>query len=115
MILRGLEMLPDSLEYLDLFLVTDPYDLKIFLNNCKHVRLNKLLVKNFKTKNVDIVFNILKEFVREQKVENFAYLVDSWFNPDDLEHRNLEKLVDEFQHFVKMKRYDDLILNPFDI
>ncbi len=116
MILKGLgQRLPDSLEYLDLNLSIDPNDMKIFLDHCKHIGLNKLLVKNFKTKNVDIVFNILKEFVREQKLENFAYLVDSWFNPNDLEHQNLERLVNEFQPFVKMRRYDNLILKIFDI
>jgi len=116
MILKGLgQTLPNSLEYLDLKLSIDPDYMKIFLDHCKHVGLNKLLVKNNNSMEVDVTFNILKEFVREQKVENFAYLVDRLFNPDNLMHQNLERLVNELQSFVKMKRYDDLILKIFDI
>ncbi len=40
-VLKGLgQILPDSLEYLNLELDVDPNDLKIFLNNCNHVMLN---------------------------------------------------------------------------
>src|SRR5688572_30459999 len=37
-ILRGLgQILPASLRYLELYFEMDPNDLKIFLNNCKHI------------------------------------------------------------------------------
>ncbi len=116
MILKELgQILPDSLEYLDLCLIIDPNALKIFLNNYKPIKLNKLLVKNYNEKNIVITFNILKEFVREKKVKMFAYEVGDEFEPDDLEHQNLKKLASEVQPFVKMKRYDDLVVGFFDI
>ena len=71
--LEGLgQVLPNTLEYLDLRLDVDPDDLKNFLDHCKHVELKKLLVKNRHSKKVDVTFNTLKEFV---KVEDFAYLI----------------------------------------
>jgi hypothetical protein len=115
MILNGLgQRLPDTLEYLELDLKIDPRDLKVLLNHCKHVELNKLLVRNGYNKKVDITFNLLKEFIREKKIPNFAYLVVGFFNPNDAEHRNLKTLVSEFQPFVKMRRYDELVLYPFN-
>ncbi len=109
--------MPDSLEYLDLCLTIDPNDLKPFLVNCKHIELNKLLVRNNNIKNTDITFNIFKEFVREKKVKNFAYYVSSLFDSNNLKHQNLAKLVDEAQSFVKMKKYNDLVvrISDFDI
>ncbi len=115
-ILKGLgQILPGSSEYLDLDLRINPNDLKIFLENCKYmVGLDKLLVRNSNNTDVDITFNMLKEFVREKKVKNFAYRVFSYFNPDVLKHHNLEKLVNEAQGFIKIKKYSDLVVN-FDI
>ncbi len=115
MILKGLgQILPNSLEYLDLDLGIESNHLKNFLDNCEHVELNKLLVRNRSTKNLDVTFNILKTFVREKKVKNFAYQVNCYFDPDNLEHQNLEKLVSETQHFVKLKRYSDLTIRISD-
>ncbi|CAG8574825.1 6994_t:CDS:1 [Funneliformis mosseae] len=67
MILTNLgQILPDTLKYLELKLEIDPINLKIFLDNCKHiVGLNSLLVIN-KSQN-DIIFDVLKEFVREKR------------------------------------------------
>ncbi len=115
MILKELgQILPDSLEYFNLNLAIDPDELKNFLNECEHVGLNKLLVRNKNEKNVDVTFDILKEFVKGKKIENFAYEVSSRFNPNNLEHHNLEKLVNEFQSILMMKRYDDLIIEIYD-
>jgi len=66
-------ILPDSLKYLDLCFAIDQNDLKIFLDNCKHIRLDDLLVQNYNLKNVDITFRVLKEFVEEKKLKKFAY------------------------------------------
>jgi len=111
MILKDLgQVLPNSLKYLNLDLHIDPNDLKIFLENCKHVvGLNHLLVRNGNIENIDVTFNVLKEFVREKRVKDFAYDVNRHFNPNDLDHLNLDKLVNEAQPFVEMKRYDDLV------
>src|ERR1043165_4662090 len=67
------QILPDPLKYLELSFKIDPNDLKILLGHCKLIELKTLLVRNFNHKNVDVTFNILKEFVRERKVRNFAY------------------------------------------
>ena len=88
--------------------------MKIFLDNCKHVWLNKLLVRNNNNKNIVITFNILKEFVKEKRIENFAYQVDGYFNPNDVEPQDLEKLVNETQPFVNMKKYSDLVIRISD-
>ena len=114
------QILPDSLEHLDLNLSIDPNDLKTFLNNCRHlVGLDKLLVKNCSSNNIDIILNVLKDFVKGNKVKNFAYQVGNSFrfNPDNLEHRALENLANDIQNFVKMKRYSDLVvrISDFDI
>jgi len=116
MILKGLgQRLPDSLEYLDLYFTTvDPNDLKTFLDNCKHVGLNKLLVKNDNNINIDTIFNVLKRFVRENDIKNFAYRVNRSFDPEDSKHCKLEELVKETQPFVKIMRYDDLVVRFSD-
>ena len=97
------QILPDPLKYLELSFKIDPNDLKILLGHCKLIELKTLLIRNFNHKNVDVTFNILKEFVRERKVRNFAYQVYSSFNPDNPEHRNLKTLVNGFQPLAKIK------------
>ncbi|CAI2163862.1 11055_t:CDS:1 [Funneliformis geosporum] len=116
MILENLgQILPSSLNYLDLNLVLDPINLKNFLDNCKHiVRLSRLLVKNKNIKEIDDTFYVLKKFVDGKKVTNFAYQVNSCFNPDDFEHQNLEKSVNEIQSSVNLKKYSDLIIRISD-
>jgi hypothetical protein len=114
MILRRLgQTLSDSLKYLDLNLIVDPNDLKAFLDDFKNVGLSKLLVKNGNPKNIDITFNVLKEFVRENQVKNLAYQVCSRFDPDNPEHLNLDKLITEAHSSIKMIKYNDLIIKVF--
>ncbi|CAG8612707.1 12742_t:CDS:2 [Funneliformis caledonium] len=105
MILTNLgQILPDTLKYLELNLEIDPINLKIFLDNCKHiVGLNSLLVIN-KSQN-DIIFDVLKEFVREKKVTNFAYNVSALFSTHDYYGR--QYLDNEIHPFVKP--YSELI------
>jgi len=105
MILRGLgSRLPDSLQYLSLNLMINPNDLKTFLENCKHiVGLNKLLVTNSNNKDIDITFNVLKEFVKDEKVKHFAYQVSNWW----LNSYNLEPN-------EKLKKHGDLVVNFSD-
>src|SRR6266498_204864 len=72
MILKVLgQILPDSLEYLDLCLAIDPNDLKHFLDSYKHDGLNKLLIKNIHFVHIDTTFKVLKEFVEEKKIKRF--------------------------------------------
>jgi len=51
-ILNGLDkVLPKSLKYLNLDLIFDPNNLRIFLKNCEYkVRLDKLLIRNSNVK-----------------------------------------------------------------
>ncbi|CAI2177920.1 426_t:CDS:1 [Funneliformis geosporum] len=107
-LLKGLgTVLPNSLEYLNLDLVIDPIDLKTFFDNCKHVvGLNKLLIRNRNFESIDTTFKVLKEFMNEAKINEFAYEIDSYFDVEDLEYRNLEELVND----VQPKRYSDLIM-----
>ena len=100
------QILPDSLEYLDLDLAIDPNDLKTFLDNCKQVELNKLLVKNQNMKSTDVTFNVLKKFIRERRINQFAYQVDCKFDPNNLKYCNLEKLVND----SKVDYYHDLVV-----
>ncbi|CAI2163864.1 11056_t:CDS:2 [Funneliformis geosporum] len=108
------QALPESLEYLDIDSVIDPNELQIFLNNV-NVGLNKFLVRNCNTKNIDITFNVIKEFVKEKGIKNFAYKVNSFFNPENLEHNNLEKLVYEIQPYLRMKRVTEkeIVMHKF--
>ncbi|CAG8579839.1 14438_t:CDS:2 [Funneliformis caledonium] len=114
MILDNLgQILPDSLKYLELKLEIDPTNLKIFLDNCKHIDgLSRLLVINKYNKDIKITFELLKEFVSEKKVMNFAYQVKGLFCRGD---QNLEWVANEIQHFKEL--YYDLIIriSDFDV
>ncbi|CAG8445178.1 12654_t:CDS:1 [Funneliformis caledonium] len=99
--------LPSSLEYLNLDLVIDPMDLKTFFDSCKHiVGLNKLLVRNRHYESIDETFSIIKEFVNEAKIKEFAYEIENYVKVEDPDYLNLEKLVLD----VQPKRYSDLIM-----
>ena len=102
LILRSLgQILPNSLKYLDLSLVIDPTDLRIFFNNCKHVTgLNKLLIKDGNTQDIAITFDIFEEFVRKEKIKHFTYKVEFHYDV------NLAN--------IGMERYTDLVVNISD-
>ena len=88
----------------------DPNDLKTFLDDFQKVGLNKLLVKNSNNEKVDVTFNVLKEFVRENEVKNLAYQICNWFDPFNPEHLKSDQLVTEAQPSIKMIRYNDFIM-----
>ncbi|CAI2169966.1 19648_t:CDS:1, partial [Funneliformis geosporum] len=94
-----------------------PNDLKVFLDNCRHVGLKKLLVKLVKNNYDDLIdetFSILKEFVVSKKVKYFAYELAYLFQQGNPKYKNLEKLASEVQLFVKMRKYSDLIVTISD-
>ncbi|CAI2200526.1 1992_t:CDS:1, partial [Funneliformis geosporum] len=91
-----------------------PNDLKVFLDNCRHVGLKKLLVKNNYDDLFDETFSILKEFVERKKVKYFAYELAYLFQQDNPKYKNLEKLASEVQPFVKIRKYSDLIVTISD-
>ncbi|CAI2192406.1 3691_t:CDS:2, partial [Funneliformis geosporum] len=86
-------VLPKSLEYLDFDIAANQKSLKTFLTDFRHIRLNTLLFRNRKNASVDVTFIILKNFVIQNEIRNFSYLINKNFNPDDIEHRNLLQLV----------------------
>src|SRR5205814_1315664 len=111
MILKELsKSLPLLLYYLDLnLIVINPDDLQVFLENYKQVELKKLLIRNWSNDNVDNTLNIIKDFAKETNLEFLTYSIGNYLSPEDMNrHKNLEKLVEETQSFVKMKIYDDL-------
>ncbi|RIA86693.1 hypothetical protein C1645_828921 [Glomus cerebriforme] len=102
--------------YLDLNLVINPNDLKFVFDNCNQVKLKKLLIRNRSTNDLDIILNIIKEFSKEKNLEFFSYGIGNILSIEDqVRHKNLELLIEETQSFVKMKRYDDLVVKISDI
>ena len=118
MILNELsKSLPQSLHYLDLNLVINPDDLQIAFENCKQVELKKLLIKNWSENNIYTTLKVIKDFVKEKKLEFLAYsFVYDYFIGEEFEClKNFEKLVEEIQSFIKMVKYDDLVVRISEI
>ncbi|CAI2187971.1 10810_t:CDS:1 [Funneliformis geosporum] len=115
-LLKKLEILPNRLEYLNLKFAFDPNDLKLFLNNCNHlVSLNNLLVRNYSCYDgIDVTFKLLKNFVEENKVKNFAYQVEAFFDHKNSRHQYMERLARKIQPFVQMKNYKELVVKISD-
>ncbi|CAG8518836.1 14433_t:CDS:2 [Funneliformis caledonium] len=60
-LLKKLKILPNRLDYLNLKFTFDPNDLKLFLDNCKHlVGLKNLLVRNYSCYDGIDTFKLLK-------------------------------------------------------
>ncbi|CAG8458960.1 7430_t:CDS:1 [Funneliformis mosseae] len=115
MIFKGLgQILPVSLEYFSLDLEINPDDFKVLLDNCQHVKLKKLLVRNDNFVFIDKTFSMLKEFVEIKRVKYLAYELSTLFNPEHPKYQNSEKLASQIQPFVKLRKYDDLILTISD-
>jgi len=117
MILKELSKSPLlSLYYLDLNLLIDPNDLEIFFKNCNQVELKKLLIRNLNRDDIDTTLEVIKDFVKERNLEFLAYGIGFRFNSfgggykEKLRHESLEKLVEKTQSFIKMMKYDDLVI-----
>ncbi len=94
------------------YLVINPDDLKIAFNNCKQIKLKRLIVRNFSMgmdNNLDIALNIIKDFVKESDLEFLVYNIYSNYS-----NENLENLINEIQLFVKMVSYNDLVVRVSD-
>ncbi|CAG8580903.1 11775_t:CDS:2 [Funneliformis mosseae] len=92
-LLKKLKILQNKLDYLNLKFTFDPNDLKLFLDNCNHlVGLKNLLVRNDSCYDGIDTFKLLKKFVKENKVNNFAYQVETFFDPKNSRHHYLERL-----------------------
>jgi len=109
-ILEGLDqILPDSLEYLELNLMIDPYSFKTFLDGFEPVKLRKFLVKNTNKRDINDTFDVLKNFVMEKKVNQMAYQVADFFSFSNVQHTNLERSINEIRPFIKIGRYNELV------
>ena len=117
MILKELtKSLPPSLHYLNLSLVIDPDDLRIALENCNQVELKRLLIRDWCKNNEGITLKVIRDFVKERNIKFLSYGIgNSLLYGQDMRHRGLEKLVKEIQSFIKMMRYNDLVIKVSDI
>ncbi|CAI2181351.1 15353_t:CDS:1 [Funneliformis geosporum] len=107
-------LLPKSLEYLDLEIVIDIKGLKTFLSNLRHVELNTLLFRH-KIKNESFdVFDIVTDFVIQNKIRNFSYRLNKCFNPYDHDIFALFNMVNFERPSVKLERYSDLVVSLSD-
>src|SRR5437762_1438205 len=111
MILKELnKSLPLSLNYLDLNLPIDPNDLQAFFENYKQVELKKLLIKNASINrnnlDTDDILKVIKNFAKEKNLEFLAYGAGNYLST---------KLVEEFQLFTKVIKYNDLVIRVSDI
>ena len=99
--------------YLDLNLIINPDDLQITFENYKHIELKKLLIRNWSQNNIDITLKVIKDFIKERKLEFLAYFIGRQLSFED--DNRLEKLVEEIQSFIKMVKYDDLVIKISEI
>ena len=93
--------------------------LLIFVNK---LNLKKLLIRNYNGNNLDnfdAILNIIKDFIKENSnLEYFAYNAIGGITKSDIHYKSyksLENLVNEIQPFVKMVKYDDLVVKVSDI
>ncbi|RIA81865.1 hypothetical protein C1645_789404 [Glomus cerebriforme] len=109
------QLLPPTLEYIDLFLILDPINLKTFLINCKHLKLSRLLLRNKIEFYLDFTLQLLKEFIIEMNsIQYLAYRIGK--GVDSLEWdlggnklKEKEK-AREFDPYVKVKNYNEVVI-----
>ena len=54
--------------------------------------------------------------VEGKKLESLAYSIANYkLRINEIRHKSLERLVEEIQSFIKMMRYDDLVIKISDI
>ncbi|CAG8640575.1 9413_t:CDS:2, partial [Rhizophagus irregularis] len=110
------QLLPPTLEYIDLFLIIDPINLEIFLNNIKHIKnLKKLLLRNSREFYLDENLKLLKDFIIEMfSIKYFSYRIGK--GADTLEwdlggNNSKEKEKSkEFESFVKVRKYSEVMV-----
>jgi hypothetical protein len=111
------EILPNNLEYLNLYLSIDPNQLNDFLITCKRIGLKKLLIRNNNIENLQDNLNILKEFTLNNNNLNYLAYGIEYFDTFKRSQQKSELLIKEIQSFEKMEKmmkYDDLVINIFD-
>lgn len=111
------KILPNNLEYLNLYLLIDPNQLNNFLITCKHIGLKNLLLRNNNTENLQNILNILKEFaINNNNLNYLAYGIEYFdtFRKNQQKSEILTKEIQSFEKLEKMKKYNDLVINIFD-
>src|SRR5256885_17224463 len=105
--------LPLSLHYLDLNLAINQNDLKSFFEKIKQVELKRLLIRNRSRNNVSTTLEVIRDFVKESSLEFLAYGFGKVLSDEEREfHMSLEK---ETQSFIKMMKYNDLVIKVSEI
>ncbi|CAG8618007.1 4523_t:CDS:1 [Funneliformis mosseae] len=90
-----------SLKYLNLFLSIDPIFMRNFLDEVQDINLKKLLIRNCHYEDVDVAFDVLKEFAEEQMIDDFVYEIVDFF----CIHTKVRDYIDE----VQKNKYPDLV------
>ena len=90
-------------------------DLQIVFENCKQVELKKLLIRNLSRNNIDTTLKVIKDFVKEKKLDFLAYYIVNNHLLDNVCRKSLETLVEETKPFIKMVKYDDLTIRISEI
>ncbi|EXX64006.1 uncharacterized protein OCT59_000418 [Rhizophagus irregularis] len=106
------QLLPTKLEYLNLALMINSDNLKIFLKNSQNTFINKLLIRNKMSKTSENILPIIKEYImKESRVKFLAFeevffigkRKDLVFSKDD---------VKEFDFYdIQVINYNDLQIN----
>ncbi|CAB4402489.1 unnamed protein product [Rhizophagus irregularis] len=111
------KILPNNLDYLNLYISIDPNQLNDFLITCKRIGLKNLLLRNNNIENLQNILNILKEFaINNNNLNYLAYGIEyiDTFRKNQQKSEILTKEIQSFGKLEKMKKYDDLVINIFD-
>ena len=65
--------------------------------------------------NIDTTLKVIKDFVKEKKLEFLAYCIVNNHLLDNVCRKSLETLVEETKTFIKMVKYDDLTIRISEI
>ncbi|CAG8507640.1 3301_t:CDS:1 [Funneliformis mosseae] len=117
------QALPLTLEYIDLFLILDPINLQTFLDNCKHLKLKRFLLRNMREFYLDDTLQLLKRLIMDMNsIQCLAYRigkgVDSFewdLGGNGFRERKEAK---EFEPYVKVKKYSEAVIRmsePFNL
>ncbi|PKK70205.1 hypothetical protein RhiirC2_780023, partial [Rhizophagus irregularis] len=102
------------LEYLNLILRINTYDLEIFLKNFQDNFIKKLLIKNIKKEECQDIFPFIKEYIVKKKRVKYLAIKEIFYFKDE-ELFLLEDKVKEFELYdIKVLYYDDLVIDICD-
>ncbi|GES72792.1 hypothetical protein GLOIN_2v1886066 [Rhizophagus clarus] len=102
-----------KLDYLNLTLIVNISDFKIFLEKSQNIFIKKLLIKNLMRKDSYVILPYIKEYNNIMKGKGIRYLAFM-----DNSNNNLFYSKDETKEFmlddnIKVQKYDDLYISTF--